>query len=206
MLRLVDSPSARLPVALRAGETALAECLVTRALEDGETAVEVLNHLAAALRDTRSSEAEAHRATIVCEHLLAVTFEALREPAPASAALVIVAGAPGESRALGLRLAACVAESAGCDVRNLGSALDPFALARRIADERPGAVVLCAQEAASLPRLQRAIAAVRVAAPSADAIVYGEAAAGRSSVLGATVAKDLNELARLLPRHTVTAA
>jgi methanogenic corrinoid protein MtbC1 len=211
MLQLVDSSSSsssssRLSAALRSGDAAYADYLVSEALGAGETAVAVLDRVAAALRAAAGSPETERRARLVCEHLLAITLPSLLHAAPASAERVVVAGVPGASHALGLRLVACAAESAGYDARYLGSEVPPFALARLIAHQRPVAVVLGASNRSGLPALHQAVAAVHLSAPDARVLAYGDAATGRTRILGANVAEDLSDLARLLPRHVAHAA
>ena len=206
MLRLVAQSANHLRAAMRSGDTAFADGLVADALSCGEPAVDVLSGIAAALQAASDTPESERRARFVTEHLLAVTFPSLLKSATASADRVLVAGAPGESHALGLRLAACTAESAGYDVHYLGASLEPFALARLVAVQHPVAVIVGAEEPDNLPALHQAIAAVHVSAPDAQVIAFGATAAGRTRILGATVAEDIADVARLLARHAVALA
>lgn len=195
----------RLIGALHTGDVAFADELVADALLAAGGPFDVLDRLARDLRRAGDAEPVARRANHVAEHLIDVTLRGVVAPAPAGAERVLVAGAPGERRFAGLRLAARAMECAGFDVLFAGGP-EPFVLARLITEHRPAAVLIGAERPEAVAALHQAIAAVHVAAPDARVLAYGWAVAGRSRVLGATVAEDFDDLIRLLPSRLACAA
>lgn len=207
MLRLADRNDLdqHLVAALRTGDVAFADGLVAEALDRGSRPIDVLGRLAHALRRAADGEETARRANNVTDHLLDVTLRGSIGPARATADRVVVAGAPGERRSAGLRLAASAAECAGYDAFFLGSP-EPFVLARLVTEQRPVAVLLGADRLYSLAALHQSIAAVHISAPDACVLAFGRVTSGRTRVLGACVAEDLGDVVRLLPSRLACAA
>jgi MerR family transcriptional regulator, light-induced transcriptional regulator len=175
---------ARLLDALLAADRHAAEAVIDDALFERLDGIALLDDLLAPTmheigRLWQTGEigiADEHLATAIAHGALARIYPHLVTADPRSRGTVLLAGADGEEHFLGLRMIADVLEGGGFDVRNVGGALPPEALAAAVVRHRPQLVGL-ADTMGGAVSLRGSIAAVRAVAPELPILLGGAGAA-----------------------------
>ena len=215
----VDTLRPRLLRALLAADRRGAEAVVDDALFAGLDGIAVLDDLLApVMREVgRLWEtgdigiADEHLATAIAHTTLTRIYPNLVSADPRTRGTVLLAGADGEQHVLGLRMVADVLEGGGFDVRNVGGALPPEALAAAVVRHRPALIGL-ADTMGGADTLRRSVVAVRTVdhevpvllggAGAADAAGLDERAEVCTSARGAlTCAQRLADVPRELPNR-----
>lgn len=182
----VDGLAARLLGALLAADRRGVETVIDDARYEGLDGIAILDDLLApAMREVgrlwENGEigiADEHLATAIVHTTLTRVYPNLVTAEPRTRGCVLLAGADGEEHVLGLRMIADVLEGGGFDVRNVGGALPPAALAAAVRRHRPVLVGLADTMGGALS-LRRSMEAVRAVEPEMPILLGG---AGASEV------------------------
>lgn len=151
-----------------------------------------LRELGRLWQENRITVAEEHLATAVTQAAMGRLADAVFAGAAAPGPLLVAACADGERHELGLRMVCDVLEMEGWDTVFLGAAVPVEDVVTLVRERRPQAVALSAALPAHVPRVARAVAAIRAAVPPpAPLIAVGGRAFADDPALAAQMGADL---------------
>jgi len=166
--------------ALITGQRAWGSAILRRHLERGHALLDVELHLVQPALYQVGRNWQCNRASVAQEHLATTTASALlaelaaeAEPEPPNGRRGLLACAPRNEHALGLRIVADAFEQKGWRVRHLGANVPPGALTDEVERWRPHLVGLSVSMPYQLASVRDAIAALRTAAAPSPAVMIG---------------------------------
>lgn len=152
----------------------------------------VLRELGRLWQENRITVAEEHLATAVTQAAMGRLADAVFAGAAQPGPLLVAACAEGERHELGLRMVCDVLEMEGWDTVFLGAAVPVEDLVTLVRERRPRVVALSAALPAHVPRVRRAVEAIRAAAAEAPPLIaVGGRAFADDPALAAHLGADL---------------
>jgi len=144
-------------------------------------------------QQNRITVADEHLATAITQAAMARLYERMFAAAGDTGPLLVAACADGERHEVGLRMVCDLLEMEGWDTVFLGATVPLDDLVRLVRERRPEVVALSAAIAPNVPRVARAIGAIRHALPgdTAPVIAVGGRAFAEDPDLAARLGADL---------------